>query len=96
MFVTQWENHTNNPHIALLVKTELEKILGAKFIRAIDYAKWISNIVPVSKHEKTIRVCTDFQDRSLILIEPTQAVNSGIDEAPEMVHLAQSLSSQEK
>ena len=43
-----------HPHIALLVKVELEKLLGAKFIRAIAYAKWISNIVPVSKHDKTI------------------------------------------
>ena len=48
--------------IALLVKVELEKLLGAKFIRAIDYAEWISNIVPVSIHEKTIQVCTDFRD----------------------------------
>ena len=45
---------TMHPHIALLVKEKLEKILGIKFIRAIDYAEWISNIVPISKHEKTI------------------------------------------
>ena len=43
-----------HPHIALLVKAELEKLLGEKFIRAIDYVEWISNIVPVSKHDKTI------------------------------------------
>ena len=40
-----------HPHVALLVKEELEKILSANFIRAIDYVEWISNIVPVSKHE---------------------------------------------
>ena len=51
-----------HPHITLLVKAELEKLLGAKFIRAIDYAEWISNIVLVSKHEKTIWVCTYFRD----------------------------------
>ena len=50
-----------HPHIALLVKVELEKILGAKFIRAIDYAEWISNIVPVSKHDKTIWVFIGFR-----------------------------------
>ena len=49
-----------HPHVALLVKAELEKLLKAGFIRAIDYAEWISNIVPVSKHEKSIRVCTNF------------------------------------
>ena len=50
-----------HPHIALLVKVELEKLLGVKFIRAIDYAEWISNIVLVSKHDKSIRVCTDLE-----------------------------------
>ena len=30
-----------HPHVALLVKVELEKLLKANFIRAIDYAKWI-------------------------------------------------------
>lgn len=43
-----------HPHIALLVKEKLEKLLGAKLIRSIDYAKLISNIVLVSKHDKTI------------------------------------------
>ena len=37
-----------------------------------------------------------FQDRSSVLIEPTQVVNLGTNEAPQMVHLDQSLSSQEK
>ena len=43
-----------HPHVALLVKAELEKILKANFISAIDYVEWISNIVPVSKHDKSI------------------------------------------
>ena len=51
--------------VALLIKVELEKILKAGFIRAIDYAEWISNIVPVSKHDKSIRVCTNFRDLNL-------------------------------
>lgn len=51
-----------HPHVALLVKVELEKLLKAGFIRAIDYAEWISNIVPVSKPDKSIRVCIDFRD----------------------------------
>lgn len=51
-----------NSHVALLVKVELEKLLKARFIRAIDYAEWISNIVPISKAKKSIRVCTDFRD----------------------------------
>ena len=40
----------------------MEKLLSENFIRAIDYAEWISNIVPISKHEKSIQVCTNFRD----------------------------------
>ena len=49
-----------HPHIALLVKVELQKLLDVEFFRVIDYAEWISNIVPISKLDKSIRVCTDF------------------------------------
>jgi hypothetical protein len=51
-----------NPGIALLVKTEIEKLLGARFIHSIDYSNWISNIVAISKGENKIRMCTDFHD----------------------------------
>lgn len=51
-----------HPHVSLLAKEELEKLLSAKFIQAIDYAKWISNIVRMSKHDKSIRVCTNCRD----------------------------------
>lgn len=43
-----------HPHVALLVKEELEKLLSANLFRAIDYAEWISTIVPISKHDKSI------------------------------------------
>lgn len=46
----------------LFVKDELEKFLNVGFIYTIDYSEWMSNIVLVSKHEKSIRVCIDFQD----------------------------------
>ena len=51
-----------HPHIALLVKAELWKLLDVGFVSAIDYAEWISNIVPISKPDKSIRVCIYFQD----------------------------------
>ena len=51
-----------HPQVALLVKAELKKLLDARFIRPIDYAEWISNLVPVSKHSGGIWICTDFQD----------------------------------
>ena len=37
-----------------------------------------------------------FQERSSVLIEPTQAINLGTEEHPDMIHLAQSLSPEEK
>lgn len=51
-----------HPHIALLVKEELKKLLDVGFIWSIDYAEWISNIVPVSKPDGHIRICIDFRD----------------------------------
>lgn len=51
-----------HPHVALLVKAKLEKLLKVEFIKETDYVEWISNIVPVSKPDKSIRVCTDFRD----------------------------------
>lgn len=51
-----------HPHIALLVKNELQKLLKEGFIRSIDYAECISNLLPVTKHTGGIRICTEFRD----------------------------------
>lgn len=51
-----------HPHIALLVKTELKKLLDVGFIRPVAYLEWVSSIVLVSKLDKSIRVCTNFRD----------------------------------
>ena len=58
-----------NPHVELLDKAKLEKILKYGFIHAINYAKWILNIVLVSKHDKSIRVCIDFWDLNLACLK---------------------------
>ena len=58
-----------HPHVALLVKSKIEKLLKDNFIRAIDYAEWIFNIVPISKHDKSIRVCKNFQDLNLTCLK---------------------------
>lgn len=44
------------------MKAELKKLLDVGFIQPIDYAECISNIVPMSKIDKSTRVCTDFKD----------------------------------
>lgn len=51
-----------HPHITLFVKDELEKFPSEKFIIAINYVEWISNIVSISKHDKSIWVYTDSRD----------------------------------
>ena len=49
-----------HPHVTLLVKDELEKLLKVSFIHATNYTEWISNIVLVCKHDKSMRIYTDF------------------------------------
>jgi hypothetical protein len=44
------------------VKKEVERLIEANFIRPCIYAEWISNIVPVYKKNRTMRVCIDFRD----------------------------------
>lgn len=58
-----------HPHVALLVKAELKKLLKVGFIQAIDYIEWISNIVMVFKHEKSIRVYTYFLDMIIACVK---------------------------
>lgn len=41
---------------------ELQKLLDVGFTRPIDYAKWISNLVLVTKITRGIRIYIDFRD----------------------------------
>ncbi|KAM1024147.1 hypothetical protein ACFX2C_037459 [Malus domestica] len=41
---------------------EIDKLIEARFIREVQYPKWISNIVIVLKKSGQIRVCVDFWD----------------------------------
>ena len=50
------------PKVSLLVKVELEKLLGENIIHSIDYLEWISNILPITKPSNDIRIYTDFRD----------------------------------
>lgn len=51
-----------HPQIALLVKVELQKLLNVGFIRPIDYVEWISNLLPLTKPTRGIRIYTNFRD----------------------------------
>ena len=57
-----------NPIIYDRIKTEINRLLDAGFIRSCRYADWISNIVPVEKKDSgKIRVCVDFRDLNKVL-----------------------------
>lgn len=40
----------------------MDKFIAAGFMREVQYPKWISNIVPVRKKNRQVRVCVDFRD----------------------------------
>ena len=63
-----------------------------KKVKRRDVSK-SKNLYKAPKDEVLDHLPSYFQDRSSMLIEPTQVVNLGTNEAPQMVHLAQSLSS---
>ena len=44
------------------VKKEVQKMLGAGFIRPCRYAEWISSVVPIQKKDGRWRVYVDFRD----------------------------------
>lgn len=54
--------HKMHPQIVLLVKVELQKLLDVGFIRPIYYLEWVSNLVPVLKPTRGIRIYTNFRD----------------------------------
>lgn len=54
------------------------------------------NLSEVPKDEIFDVLLSHLQDRSLVLIEPTQSINLGTIEEPQLVHVTQSLSEEEK
>ena len=44
------------------IKVEIEKLLIDGFIYPIPLTKWVSNLVPVDKKQRAIRICTNFHD----------------------------------
>eukprot|EP00253_Pinus_taeda_P029891 PITA_29891 len=51
-----------HPQQAAAIKAEAEKLLKVGFIYSIPLIDWVSNIVPVTKKQGTIRVCVDYRD----------------------------------
>ena len=51
-----------NPKILPDIKAEITKLIEAKLIWQCRYAEWISNVVPVYKKNRKLRVCIDFKN----------------------------------
>ena len=51
-----------HPKKAAAIKAEVEKLLKAGFIYPIPLTEWVSNIVPITKKQGTIRVCVNYRD----------------------------------
>ena len=51
-----------HPKKAANIKEEVEKLLKANLIYLVPLTEWVSNIVPITKKQGTIRVCVDYRD----------------------------------
>jgi len=51
-----------HPNLENQIKTELNKLLKARIIFPVKHSKWVSNMVPVRKKNRDIRICIDFRN----------------------------------
>ena len=51
-----------HPKKVVAIKAEVEKLLKVGFIYPVPLTEWVSNPVPITKKQGTIRVCVDYRD----------------------------------
>lgn len=49
-----------NPDKITQMQAEVDKLLAVTFIEEVKYPRWVSDIVPATKKNGKIRVCTYF------------------------------------
>ncbi|XP_051144004.1 uncharacterized protein LOC127260333 [Andrographis paniculata] len=54
-----------NPDVYPKIKEEIQRLLGAGFIRTCRYPEWVANVVPVLKKNGKLRVCVDYRNLNL-------------------------------
>ena len=50
------------PEWTLKIKEEVEKQYNVRFLRVVNYLKWLANVVPEPKKDVKVRMCVDFKD----------------------------------
>ena len=69
-----------HPKLEPLIQNEVKKLLDAKIIFKVRHSEWVSNLVPVRKKSREIRLCVDFRnlnhalDKDNYLIPPMEQI----------------------
>lgn len=53
------------PDMAMKIKEEVQKQLGAGFLEVSNYPQWIENIMPIPKKDGKVRICVDYRDLNI-------------------------------
>ena len=51
-----------HPKLEPLIQSEVKKLLDARIIFKVRHSEWVSNLVPVRKKSREIRLCMDFRN----------------------------------
>lgn len=71
-----------NPLMAHTIFKEVDKMLKARIIYLIHHITWVTNIVPVKKKNREIRICVDFHNLNQASLKDNYAL-------PNMDHILQ-------
>jgi hypothetical protein len=69
-----------HPTLEPLFKKELKNILDTQIIFKVNHSTWVSNMVPVKKNSREVRLCIDFQnlnrdfDKENCLVPPMKQI----------------------
>ena len=51
-----------HPKLEPLIQSEVKNLLDARIIFKVRHSEWVSNLVPVRKKSREIRLCMDFRN----------------------------------
>ena len=51
------------------MKEKVDKLYKVKFIKVVLYPQWVTNIVPIIKKNRQVRICIDFCDLNCVCLK---------------------------